>query len=106
MPQLVAVSDVVLAAIFGVVGTVVTVLGTIVVAAIGRGVKDRQATVNRTVDDFESAWSRRGQLLDGLGQDLDAAHRRIDEGERREQLCQDRLAKLEAIVERRKRPRG
>lgn len=111
--QLVAVSDAVLVGMVGLAGVVVTALGGVIVAALGRDVKNRRASVNQTVEDFEAAWARRGQLLDGLGSDLDAAYSRIASLEQREHTCQESLAEaliridtLEGIIERRRRPRG
>lgn len=110
MPHLVAVSDVVLVGLVGFAGVVVTAVGGIVVAALGRDVKQRGRTVAKTVDEFETSWRRRGELLDGLGADLDRAHARIDASERREAECQQKLAamatrvaELEARGERRRR---
>ena len=113
MSQLVALSDAVVVGMLGVAGVAVTAVGGIIVAALGRDVKHRRETVNRTVADFEAAWSTRGRLLDGLGADLDAAYARIESLEVRESACQERLSaalsrldELEASVERRRRPRG
>lgn len=113
LPPLVAVSDAVWVALIGAGAGGVAVVGTVVVALLNRDTKQRQTTVNKTVDDFESAWTRRGQLLDGLGDDLDAAHRRIATLEQREDECQAELAdsrrrldELEGIIERRNRPRA
>lgn len=117
-------SDVVLVAILGIVGTVITTVGIVICAAINRDGQRRQRDVAKAaVDvataadsaitvaaDFEALWSDRGRLLDGLGQDLDAAHRRIDETEAREQRCQEALAEhqrriteIESAVRRRTR---
>lgn len=115
MGHVVALSDVTLVGLLGFAGVVVTAIGGIIVAALGREVQNRRRTVNRTVADFEDAWAARGRLLDGLGADLDAAHRRIADLERREDECQaelavaharlDELEETIAGLERRRRPR-
>lgn len=113
MAELAAASDAVLVGALGVVGVLVTAIGGVIVAALGRDVKNRRETVSRTVDEFEAAWATRGRLLDGLGADLDAAHARLLSLEERESACRDRLAEalgrieeLETAVEPRRRPRG
>lgn len=107
-----ALSDTRFAALLGFAGITLTVAGGIIVAFLGREVSHRRRAVNKTVENFESAWNERGRLIDGYSADLAHAHERITEGEAREADCQqqlremnDRIAVLEAAEEAAKRRR-
>ena len=95
-------TDSVLVAAIGVVGTTITAAGVVVVALLSRDVNKRRKAVNETVVNFQAAWKERGELLDGMDADmrrlresLGETKRRAEEAERREKDCQRRLTRVE-----------
>lgn len=115
--RLVALSDAQWTVVGGVAVAAIGAFSVIIAAMLQREAKTRDKTVDEKTEtvvqqivDFEAAYKRRTELLDGLGADLDAAHRRIAYLEDRDDVCQDelaaavaRIAKLEAAVGRRGR---
>lgn len=89
--RLLALSNEVSVALVGVVGVVITTAGAVVVALLNRELGKRRSNVNRTMDDFEQAWTRRGELVEGLSADLDVLGHRLVAVEQREAECQVRL---------------
>lgn len=79
-------------------GTLFVTVGTVTVAYFARSTRQQSEQAKGTVSEFQEAWQRRGELLDGLEADLAWSLGQITLLREREQECRERLAALEATL--------